>query len=120
MPGADRQMEDVDLPMRRALGRLHELAEEWAASVNLDAMAASIAILDERDTRIAALVKQGYVEGCYRAYSEGAPAARAIAWHDAQQEFDRRVTELLAANNREVERRRAAEAELARVMAAGR
>ncbi len=98
------------LATRAALGRLDEFAEEWAATVTLDGMVSAIALKDDAETRFTMLIKQAYVEGCYRAYSEGAPAARAIARADAQREHDGRVAELLAANNREVERRRAAEA----------
>jgi len=99
---------DADLPTKRALGRLDEVAEEWARDIGLDNMVSAIAIKDDRESRIAALVKQGYVEGCYRAYSEGAPAAIAIAWVEARAEFDLRAAGLLEANNREVARRRTA------------
>lgn len=109
---AEIELNPEEIATRKALGRLDEMADAWAERIGLDRMAATIALKDDRDSRITDLVKQAYVEGCYNAYMDGAPAARALAMIDLSAKHDARVSDLLEANNREVERRRELETAL--------
>lgn len=58
------------LRTRKALAHLDGMAEEWAREVDADGMAARIADMDDRETRIVALLKQAFVEGAYKCYCD--------------------------------------------------
>jgi hypothetical protein len=58
----------VELATRKAMAAIDELADDWAKSVRLDDMAATIAGAEKPESAIVALVKLAFVEGSYRAW----------------------------------------------------
>lgn len=107
---------EFDLPTQRALAALDEMAAAWAVEAKIDAMCAATIDKDDAETRFAALVKQGYVEGGYNtlcAAKDGKIPSLML-----RAEHDRCVAELLTANNAEVERRREAERRLGQIAGA--
>jgi len=59
-----------DVATKLALDSLDALSEAWAQEVSLTKMVGAIAIKDDRESRIEALVKQAFVEGAYRMFCQ--------------------------------------------------
>jgi hypothetical protein len=57
-----------DLAVRRTMAALDQSAEQWAAQTDLTAQVAAVAQMDDRESRIEALMKLAFVEGAYAVF----------------------------------------------------
>lgn len=94
---------------------LDEQAASWAAEVVLERLIEAALAGTDRADRLAALCQDAFVEGGVRTY--GLAQAGRVPLLIPAEAHDARVAELLAANNREVDRRRDVEKEAGRLRA---